>query len=582
MMNPAARHLSQLGRKGDTTVGHLTPGELVIPQSAQTPELMQLFQAAMRQKGINPLQYMVGTPRNQVNPQTGIPEFADDDEVWYSNGDDVWYNDYSFLDEGNQPYVEEEPQEYADPYWQNNPIPTYDQAQRAVLGGPPQPMMIDPARSLNMTSPANPFSVQMGFTPQSGPSAAQVAATNQSTHEDPLWNPPFVPQAPSFAPPVPGDKPTPPAPWSSVENFMNPLMPPSPTPSENMFDLRGVKSPANPFNVGANLPITQSPLQAGFLTSQMGTHDSRMASLPPVSDYTPTPDLEGPQHIDQIDPENFRTAAQTNMLGREAQEPTAWIKGQPGAPWQQQVNGKPQDVYLPGNDKGGFNWGKLLPMGLGALGARTIGIPGLIAGSLAGNVINGNWGKLEGGISNFMGKFGLEGENLPYGSDIQEGYVDYSHDGKNWEGDQIRQDILDQLDERDHARDEDPLGPGGPTQGGTPVTPLPPVVPGGPRTFTPPADYYRYGSGPEHTFFSGTPPNRSVTGLPPPNIEPRKYPGMPMPAFDPQRASGGGMRSLLDMLPKQWSDPSNRRGLGPNGGSQTIDPRTGKPIEVFF
>ena len=119
----AARVLSQLGRKGDSAVGHLTPGELVIPQSAQSPQLMQMFQQTMAQRGVNPMQYMVGHPQNRTNPQTGVPEFADD-EVWYSNTDSddpsqTWYSDPTYdtagLDESAfMPYGLEESQEADD------------------------------------------------------------------------------------------------------------------------------------------------------------------------------------------------------------------------------------------------------------------------------------------------------------------------------------------------------------------------------------------------------------------------------------------------------------------------------------
>ena len=73
-MNSAAA----AGRRGDTMLGHLTPGEMVIPRSAQTPGMMALFAKHMRSKGQNPARYMVGSKFASENPMTGAQEFYDD------------------------------------------------------------------------------------------------------------------------------------------------------------------------------------------------------------------------------------------------------------------------------------------------------------------------------------------------------------------------------------------------------------------------------------------------------------------------------------------------------------------------
>jgi len=73
-----ARHsLAMHGRYGDTTIGHLTPGEMVLPRPiADDPVLKrQLFDAFQRHE-INPYQYQVGHFENSINPLTGVPEFG--------------------------------------------------------------------------------------------------------------------------------------------------------------------------------------------------------------------------------------------------------------------------------------------------------------------------------------------------------------------------------------------------------------------------------------------------------------------------------------------------------------------------
>jgi hypothetical protein len=65
------------GRGGDTRIAHVTPGEVVIPKSLQTPGLLAELQAAARAQGINPSRIVVGSGRNSINPNTGQPEFYD-------------------------------------------------------------------------------------------------------------------------------------------------------------------------------------------------------------------------------------------------------------------------------------------------------------------------------------------------------------------------------------------------------------------------------------------------------------------------------------------------------------------------
>jgi len=67
---------ADMGRNGDTTVGHLTPGEVVVPVDLQTPQLMAALMEAL---GPDFGRYQVGGDDDSINPQTGMPEFGYDD-----------------------------------------------------------------------------------------------------------------------------------------------------------------------------------------------------------------------------------------------------------------------------------------------------------------------------------------------------------------------------------------------------------------------------------------------------------------------------------------------------------------------
>ncbi|MDV7341782.1 hypothetical protein RYZ26_19430 [Terasakiella sp. A23] len=76
----AGKVANQIGVNGpvhaqDTEVGHLTKGEIVIPLSAQTSELMDVLQKNL---GNDLAMYVVGSGFEQRNPTSGLPAFADD------------------------------------------------------------------------------------------------------------------------------------------------------------------------------------------------------------------------------------------------------------------------------------------------------------------------------------------------------------------------------------------------------------------------------------------------------------------------------------------------------------------------
>ena len=73
-----AQRMAAMGRGGDTVLGHLTPGEIVIPRDLieSDPALKEGLFQRLRDMGIeNPEQYVVGSDANSINPETGMPEF---------------------------------------------------------------------------------------------------------------------------------------------------------------------------------------------------------------------------------------------------------------------------------------------------------------------------------------------------------------------------------------------------------------------------------------------------------------------------------------------------------------------------
>ena len=73
MMN----NMQNMGRYGDTRMAHVAPGEMVVPRQVMqnNPQLAQGIASAISSEGVDPRRYMVGTPQNSINPNTGQPEF---------------------------------------------------------------------------------------------------------------------------------------------------------------------------------------------------------------------------------------------------------------------------------------------------------------------------------------------------------------------------------------------------------------------------------------------------------------------------------------------------------------------------
>lgn len=76
--NNKMQSLAGMGRGGDTAMAHLTPGEVVIPKSIvqMYPDLVQSISDAIRRRGRNPRDFIVGAPEGPLNPVTGVEEFG--------------------------------------------------------------------------------------------------------------------------------------------------------------------------------------------------------------------------------------------------------------------------------------------------------------------------------------------------------------------------------------------------------------------------------------------------------------------------------------------------------------------------
>ena len=71
------QNMAGYGRNGDTTMGHLTPGETIVPQQVlqQNPQVARGLGRAFTDSGVDPSRYVVGSGQNSINPVTGEREF---------------------------------------------------------------------------------------------------------------------------------------------------------------------------------------------------------------------------------------------------------------------------------------------------------------------------------------------------------------------------------------------------------------------------------------------------------------------------------------------------------------------------
>jgi hypothetical protein len=72
------KKIATYGRYGDDTVAHLETGELIVPRALieNNPELKESIFSHLKELGVeDPERYVVGTKKNSINPDTGLPEF---------------------------------------------------------------------------------------------------------------------------------------------------------------------------------------------------------------------------------------------------------------------------------------------------------------------------------------------------------------------------------------------------------------------------------------------------------------------------------------------------------------------------
>jgi hypothetical protein len=78
-MDDMYESMADKGRKGDTYIGHLTGGEMVIPKAlldADDGYMRKLISGTMEELDIDSGQFTVGHENNSVNPETGQIEFG--------------------------------------------------------------------------------------------------------------------------------------------------------------------------------------------------------------------------------------------------------------------------------------------------------------------------------------------------------------------------------------------------------------------------------------------------------------------------------------------------------------------------
>ena len=85
---PHSRKLAEMGRGGDTEIGHLTEGEVVLPPevAGQSDVRRQLLEAFSR-AGIDIGRYTVGGEDDSINPRTGMREYYGPGDAFDGPGD---------------------------------------------------------------------------------------------------------------------------------------------------------------------------------------------------------------------------------------------------------------------------------------------------------------------------------------------------------------------------------------------------------------------------------------------------------------------------------------------------------------
>ena len=92
-MKNEIRKAAKKGRGGDSIMGHLAPGEMVVPSQIlrKYPKLRSALAGAFMENKVDPRRYLVGSKANSINPETGNREFG-----WF---DDFIEDTFEFLDD---------------------------------------------------------------------------------------------------------------------------------------------------------------------------------------------------------------------------------------------------------------------------------------------------------------------------------------------------------------------------------------------------------------------------------------------------------------------------------------------------
>lgn len=78
--------MGAMGRKGDSMIAHLTPGDVVLPRDIvlQNPEFLTKFKKAMQDNQSDYRTHIAGSGYENHNPETGAPEFGWLSKAWKS------------------------------------------------------------------------------------------------------------------------------------------------------------------------------------------------------------------------------------------------------------------------------------------------------------------------------------------------------------------------------------------------------------------------------------------------------------------------------------------------------------------
>ena len=82
-------------------LAHLTPGEIILPEFLQTPELLSLLRQAAAANNIPFDSLRIGSRKNRINPNAGLPEFEGSYDGFTDNGESVTTIGSPYVDSGS-------------------------------------------------------------------------------------------------------------------------------------------------------------------------------------------------------------------------------------------------------------------------------------------------------------------------------------------------------------------------------------------------------------------------------------------------------------------------------------------------